>query len=78
MALQDGDSFITDPLLLNPANNDFRPSSLSPTRQAGIVVGYIRDYNGRPFKFPPSIGAYEFTSGFPAKTTGAGNVRTPR
>lgn len=35
----------------------------SPLRSAGTIVEYMLDYDGRPFKSPPSIGAKEVNSG---------------
>ena len=59
-----GGNVTGDPLL-----EDYKPTKDSPCYQAGTFVSFsARDYNGRPFHTPPTIGAYEFTSGFPAQT----------
>jgi len=53
-------SISTDPLL----GADNKPLVDSPVYEAGVYTDAIKDRNGRPYHIPPTIGAYEFTSGF--------------
>jgi hypothetical protein len=63
-AHQDAGDIDGDPDL----TSDHKPKD-DALRSAGTPVQKpIRDYGGRPFKQTPSIGAYEYTSGYPAST----------
>jgi hypothetical protein len=44
-----------------------RPAAPSSAYHAGTFMGHYRDFLGRPYHIPPTIGGYEFTSGFPAQ-----------
>ena len=46
---------MADPLL----DSSYGPLTGSPCMGAGAFVGYFSDASGRPFKNPPTIGAYE-------------------
>ena len=48
-----------DPLMIDPANDDFRLLMASPCINAGTDVGLTRDYRGRSIRHAPDIGAYE-------------------
>jgi len=64
----------SDPLL----DANYKPTVDSPAYEAGIFVSSIKDYQGRPYHIPPTIGAYEFTSGFPAQPRTSTNTRIGR
>ena len=51
-----------DPLMTDPANNDFTLQKTSPCRDAGTDVGLTQDYRGSrvPKGSAPDIGAYEY------------------
>lgn len=63
----------SDPLFTSLTN--FHLQTGSPAAQSGVHIGtpYLLDYDGIPFLNPPSIGAYEITSGIsiPSVTTTA-------
>lgn len=48
-----------DPLMIDPANDDFRLIMASPCVDAGTDVGLTTDYRGRSIRHAPDIGAYE-------------------
>ena len=48
-----------DPLMTNPAGDDFTLQVGSPCINAGVGVGLTRDYAGNPVGALPDIGAYE-------------------
>lgn len=50
-----------DPLFRNPEAGDYRPQADSPARAAGtaaLPVAVARDYDGRNYAEPPSLGAF--------------------
>ena len=50
----------SDPLLRDYATGDYRPQPSSPVKGAGIATPEaVRDFAGRTYANPPSIGAYE-------------------
>jgi len=60
----DGDSITGDPLMIDPANDNFHLQSGSPCINAGVAVGLTQDYDGShvPMGSAPDIGAFEFIS----------------
>jgi len=68
----DANGMNVDPKL----NGLFKPSADSPAYHAGKYVGNYKDQNERVASIPPTIGAFEFTSGFPAQTRAASLTRT--
>ena len=57
---QDANSLYADPLL----DSSYMPDPTSPCYHAGKTVSFsAKDFKGRRFNVPPTIGAYEFTSG---------------
>ncbi len=57
----------------------FKLKSSSPLRRAGLGLNKaLVDYRGRPFSSPPSIGAYEVTSGDEAAFRTTAATRTAR
>jgi len=61
---QDANSLNTDPLMIDPANGDFRIPTNSPCKDAGTDVSLTKDYLGItiPQGPAPDIGAYEYSS----------------
>ena len=59
VASGDANSSTGDPLMIDPANNDFRLLMASLCINAGVDVGLTRDYRGRSIRHAPDIGAYE-------------------
>ena len=55
-----------------------RPAAPSSAYHAGTFIGHYRDFLGRPFHIPPTIGAYEFTRGFMAQTRTVATARNTR
>jgi hypothetical protein len=55
-----------DPLMVDPANNDFTLQDGSPCIKTGINVNLPFDYAGRAVGDPPCIGAYEYVAGLVA------------
>jgi len=54
---------ITNPLLIDPDNGDFRLQAGSPAIDAGIVSNYTNDdYDSNTRDSTPDIGAYEFST----------------
>ena len=53
------DLYLTDPLFVDVASDDFRLLMASPCINAGTDVGLTRDYRGRSIRHAPDIGAYE-------------------
>ncbi len=58
-------SFISNPLLVNPGNNDYYPAPNSPCIDAGTNTGITTDFalNPRPQNGNYDMGAYEYLSG---------------
>lgn len=63
-----------DPLMVDPANNDFTLQSTSPCINAGVDVSLTEDYAGKsvPRGGLPDIGAYEYYGGGRLPLLGAG------
>jgi hypothetical protein len=53
-------SSVTDPLFTSPDNGDFHLQPGSPSINAGVSVGLVKDHSGAPISGSPDIGAYEF------------------
>jgi len=53
----------SDPLMADPANDDFTLQGGSPCLATGTDVSLTRDYTGNVVTNPPSIGAYEKNMG---------------
>jgi hypothetical protein len=51
-------SLTSDPLFVNPTT-DFHLQPSSPAINAGVDVGLTGDYEGKPIRGVPDIGAYE-------------------
>ena len=58
----DANSVTTDPIMIDPANGDFKIQSNSPFIDAGVYVGLFQDYtrNTVPQGSGVDIGAYEY------------------
>ncbi len=59
---QESNSIIGNPLFKSPGGSsplDYQITSTSPAKRAGVSVGLSVDYVGRPWRNPPSIGAFE-------------------
>jgi len=61
---QEANSLNQNPLMVDPANENFRIQTSSPCLNKGIDVGLTQDYLGNAVPFPrwkerPDIGAYE-------------------
>ena len=54
----------SDPLMTDPDNDDFTLQSTSPAIDAGVNVGFARDFSGIavPQGFKVDIGAFEYKS----------------
>ena len=60
LPVTDSGQVISDPNLLDPSNDNFRISNISPAVMAGIKVNdIIFDYDHNFYFEPPSIGAFE-------------------
>ena len=59
---QDANSIFTDPLMTDPANDNFKLNPHSPCVNAGTDVSLTEDYEGNavPQGSAPDIGAYEY------------------
>lgn len=65
----DANAVVGTSQFVNPTTRDFRTKSNSTLRRAGTAnVPACRDVRNRPCWSPPDIGAYQATSGDPAKT----------
>lgn len=58
-----GTDLNADPLFISTTTPDFRLQPNSTCINAGVDVGLIADYEGRPIGGIPDIGAYEFQGG---------------
>ncbi len=56
-----------DPKFVSAADNNFRLKPGSPAINAGVDVGLVTDYAGKPIAGLPDIGAYEFPTMAPPK-----------
>ena len=56
---QDANSFTSDPLVTDPANDNFHLNPHSPCINAGTDVSLTEDYEGLRIRHAPDIGAYE-------------------
>ena len=61
----------SDPLMTDPATDDFTLQSNSPAIDAGVDVGLTEDYFGMPIRGLPDIGFYEYQ---PATRPGSGVI----
>jgi len=59
---QESNSIGVNPLMVDPANDDFTLQSFSPCVNAGIDVGLTHDYSGNKIIGEPDMGAYEHQS----------------
>ena len=70
-----GSGFVeTDPLMVDPANQNFKLQSSSPAKDAGLAIdGLTTDYLGtvRPKGSAPDIGAYEYDVTAPTLSAGS-------
>jgi len=53
------DNISSDPLMIDPANGDFKLNPHSPCVNAGTDVSLTEDYEGLKIRHAPDIGAYE-------------------
>jgi len=58
-ATWDANSVTTDPLMIDPANDNFKLNPHSPCVNAGTSVSLTEDYEGLKIRHAPDIGAYE-------------------
>ena len=56
---QDANSINSDPLMTDPANDNFYLQTTSPCKNTGTDVSLTEDYIGHPIIGNPDIGAYE-------------------
>jgi hypothetical protein len=65
----DSTALTSNPLLVNPAGNDFTLQSSSSARDVGADVGISRDLFGNPRDSRPDAGAFEYGGGSTPDTT---------
>lgn len=70
---------VGDPKFTNVAGKDFRLQSTSPAINAGLTLGYLKDFDDRsvPSGSAPDMGAFEYGATVPTTDTGSGTAPAP-